>query len=199
MSSRTRAGPRHWRGCTSHAVWQPGRRYRTAATGARRAKEPWEYARNDYRTGRHHGSIERTCGLGSSPLNLLLDTHIWLWSSYAPERLSDNVRAAIASESNDLWLSPVSVWEYLLLAERGRLQPAGLTPADWATSALSSMPLRDAPLSREVAIRSRMVGLPREDPADRFIVATATVYDLTLVTSDANLLAGSGFATLENG
>jgi PIN domain nuclease of toxin-antitoxin system len=117
---------------------------------------------------------------------------------YAPERLSDAVEAAVKSESNDLWLSPVSVWEYLLLAERGRLQPAGLTPADWAARALSTIPYRDAPLSREVAILSRMVELPHQDPADRFLAATAAVYDLTLVTSDRKILAGSGFSTMAN-
>lgn len=40
----------------------------------------------------------------------------------------------------------------------------------------------------EVALRSREVALPHDDPADRFLVATALVYELTLVTADATLL-----------
>jgi hypothetical protein len=28
----------------------------------------------------------------------------------------------IASEENELWLSPISVWETLILAEKGRLE-----------------------------------------------------------------------------
>ena len=40
----------------------------------------------------------------------------------------------------------------------------------------------------EVALRSREVALPHDDPADRFLVATALVYDLTLITADADIL-----------
>jgi len=37
-----------------------------------------------------------------------------------------------------------------------------------------------------------------EDPADRFLAATAEVYELTLVTADERLLRGKGFRTLAN-
>lgn len=53
------------------------------------------------------------------------------------------------------------------------------------------MPLRDAPFSREVAIASRELTIETEDPADRFIAATADHLGLVLVTADAHLLACS--------
>ena len=40
---------------------------------------------------------------------------------------------------------------------------------------------------------SRRVELGHEDPADRFLAATAAVYDLQLVTADRRLRAGRGF------
>jgi PIN domain nuclease of toxin-antitoxin system len=87
----------------------------------------------------------------------------------------------------------------LLLVERGRLQlREGITPAAWIDEALSLVPIRDAPTNREVAVLSRTIGLPHQDPADRFIAATAAVYDLTLVSGDERLLAGSGYQTLAN-
>jgi PIN domain nuclease of toxin-antitoxin system len=49
-----------------------------------------------------------------------------------------------------------------------------------------------------VAIESRVVDLPHQDPADRFLAATARVYDLTLVTSDERLLGSRRIATLAN-
>jgi PIN domain nuclease of toxin-antitoxin system len=132
-------------------------------------------------------------------VNLLLDTHIWLWSHAEPERLTKRVAAALADEDNQLWLSPITVWEFLLLAERGRVRVrGGMLPADWAEVALSRAPMQDAPLSREVAIRSRSVRLEHDDPADRFLAATADVYELTLVTADDRLLRGRGFRTLGN-
>lgn len=132
-------------------------------------------------------------------MKLLLDTHIWLWSLTAPERLSLLVSDALVDSSNELWLSSISVWEFLLLTERGRirLQP-GMSSAAWLAAALVSAPVQDAPLNREVAIRSRSLRLSHEDPADRFLAATADVYDLTLVTADERLLSGEGFRTLAN-
>jgi len=132
-------------------------------------------------------------------VNLLLDTHIWLWSHAEPERLTKRVRAALADDRNQLWLSPISIWEFLLLAERGRVRVRdGNAPSDWVEAALSRVPMHDAPLSREVAIRSRSVRLEHEDPADRFLAATADVYELRLVTADDRVLRGKGFRTLAN-
>ena len=131
-------------------------------------------------------------------MNLLLDTHIWLWSHADPERLTKRVAAALADESNQMWLSPISIWEFLLLVERGRLRVHDGTVSDWVEAALSRAPMHDAPLSREVAIRSRSVRVAHEDPADRFLAATADVYELTLVTADERLLRGRGFRTLAN-
>lgn len=131
-------------------------------------------------------------------MKLLLDTHIWLWSHTAPERLTRRVNETLAAESNQLWLSPISIWEFLLLAEHGRVRVRGGTPADWMEAALSRSPMHDAALTREVAVRSRSVQLPHEDPADRFLAATADVYELTLVTADDRLLRGKGFRTLAN-
>lgn len=132
-------------------------------------------------------------------MNLLLDTHIWLWSHVEPERLNKRVAAALIDPGNRLWLSPISVWEFLLLAARGRVQcgPA-MTPAEWVDHALARVPMSDAPLNREVALRSRTIRLDQEDPADRFLAATAVVYELTLVTADRSLLQGKGFRTLAN-
>ncbi len=132
-------------------------------------------------------------------MNLLLDTHIWLWSHVEREQLTKRVAAALADDDNQLWLSPISIWEFLLLTERGRVRVRGGMPAaDWVEAALSRTPMHDAPLSREVAVRSRSVRLDHEDPADRFLAATADVYELTLVTADDRLLRGKGFRTLAN-
>ena len=58
--------------------------------------------------------------------------------------------------------------------------------------------MHEAPLSREVATRRRSVRVEHEDPADRFLAATADVYELILVTADEHLLRGKGFRTLAN-
>ncbi len=119
-------------------------------------------------------------------MRLLLDTHVWLWALLDPSRLSQRAQRLLHDPANELWLSPVSVWEAHLLAERGRIE-LDAPPGDWIERELTRFPLRDAPLTRSIAIGSRAVRLPHADPADRFIAATAAVGDLDLVTADAQL------------
>ncbi len=120
-------------------------------------------------------------------MNLLLDTHVWLWSLLAPERLRPETVAALKDPANRLYLSPVSVWEALLLAERRRIELVE-DPRAWVVKVLDEVPVFEAPLGFEVAIDSRSVALPHEDPADRFIAATARIQDLVLLTADQKLL-----------
>ena len=128
-------------------------------------------------------------------MNLLLDTHIWLWSLLEPDRLPARVAAALTAENTRLWLSPLSVWEALLLIERKRVIVDG--PGDrWVREALERAPLEDAPVTREVAFASRALKTRHRDPVDRFLVASAQVFDLTLVTADVHLLSLKGVPIL---
>ena len=128
-------------------------------------------------------------------MNLLLDTHIWLWSLLDPDRLTARVTAALTAEDTRLWLSPLSIWEALLLIERNRLIVDG--PADaWVREALERAPIEEAPVTREVAFASRALKTRHRDPVDRFLVASAQVFDLTLVTADAHLMALKGVRIL---
>ena len=119
-------------------------------------------------------------------MRLLLDTHIWLWNSLAPDRLSQRVDRAINDSRNELWVSPLSTWEIVLLHEKGRLK---LTdgPESWIETAMSLAPLREAPLTHEIALATRSIVLPHRGPADRLLLATALIHGLTLVTADRNL------------
>ncbi len=97
-------------------------------------------------------------------MKLLLDTHIWLWSLLEPERLSKAVAKALTSPTAELWLSPISIWEFLLLVERRRIKVT-TDPNAWLTSALEKAPMTEASLTFAVATQSRKVPLPHQDPA----------------------------------
>lgn len=130
-------------------------------------------------------------------MKLLLDTHIWLWALLEPERLTPTVRVALESPDNELWLSPISVWEAIVLAERGRVA-VNAAPAEWAQEMVRAIPRREAPLTHDIAVASRQLSLSHQDPADRFIAATAQVMGLTLVTADERLLHSSEYVWLAN-
>ena len=134
---------------------------------------------------------------GRRPVRLLLDTHIWLWSLLEPGRLTKRVVRALERDDTELWLSPISVWEFLVLADRGRLRLAS-PPDEWVAAALQRVPFREATVTHEVALETRNVHLRHRDPADRFLVATAQVFDLKLVTADARLIDLKAVPTLAN-
>lgn len=130
-------------------------------------------------------------------MKLLLDTHVLLWSLLEPGRLTTGVATALEDPANELWLSPVTTWEVLILAEKGRitLEP---DPFHWIRTVYTTVPFKLAPLNHEVAVESRLIDLPHQDLVDRFLAATARVYGLTLVTADERLLHSQTFSALPN-
>jgi PIN domain nuclease of toxin-antitoxin system len=130
-------------------------------------------------------------------VKLLLDTHIWIWALQKPEKLSRHVRRELENPKNELYLSPVSIWEVHHLARRKRVilkQDIGV----WLEAVLRQVPLREAPFNFAVAAEASRVQLPEADLGDVFLAATASVFDLTLVTADAHLIACSWLKTMTN-
>lgn len=130
-------------------------------------------------------------------MRLLLDTHVWLWRTAAKaDRLGAQARDALADAESELHLSPISVWETLILARKGRLVLAP-TPAEFVHDAVSRSGTSSVPLSNAIAIRAESLdGFGSQDPADRFLVATALEHGLTLVTADRTMQAFEPVATI---
>jgi PIN domain nuclease of toxin-antitoxin system len=131
-------------------------------------------------------------------VKLLLDTHIWLWYTLGDSQLSENLRSTIACNTTELWLSPISIWEVLLLAEKGRIfLQADIT--NWIDQSLKSLAIYEAPLNRlnrQIAVLSRQIELPHQDPADRFIAATAIHCQFQLATVDTRLVKATWLPTV---
>jgi len=130
-------------------------------------------------------------------VKLLLDTHIWIWTRLQPDRLSSPVVKALEDPENELWLSPLSIWELSNLVDKGRIV-LNTGVEDWVARAMQALPVKEAPITYEVALETRRVQLPHRDPVDRLLAATAKVYGLTLVTADERLLGSKGFSVLAN-
>ena len=133
--------------------------------------------------------------MGSSTVKLLLDTHIWLWYALGDAQLSSNLQSIIGSDNTELWISPISIWEVMLLAERGRISLQSDTDS-WIDESVKSLAIQEAPLNRYIAVLSRQIDLPHQDPADRFIAATAIYHQLQLATVDTHLTNAAWLPTV---
>jgi PIN domain nuclease of toxin-antitoxin system len=71
-------------------------------------------------------------------------------------------------------------------------------PIAWITSALRQVPLREVPVTTDIALECARFEFPHSDLADRLLVATARVHALTFVTSDAKLIEAGVVPVLAN-
>ena len=120
-------------------------------------------------------------------MKILLDTHVWLWA-VGGGKLRKRARRALEDPKNELWLSPVSIWEINQLYNQRKIQVDD-TIERWIEAAMRELPCREAYVTNEIALEARAVAVPEGDISDRLLGATARVLGLTLLTADPNLLA----------
>ncbi|HCA56539.1 MAG TPA: PIN domain nuclease [Blastocatellia bacterium] len=116
-------------------------------------------------------------------MQLLLDTHIFLWYVTGDTKLSTATRDAIDEPNNDVFLSVGSFWEIVIKYELGKLPlpqaPDRFIPAQRKAHGIQSLPFdeNDARF---------LVGLPfhHRDPFDRMLVSQAMARVLKIVTVD---------------
>lgn len=122
---------------------------------------------------------------------LLLDTHVWLWLESAPDQIGKSAagRIAKASQSGNLWVSVLSVWEIGMLVAKERIR-LSIPVDEWVRQAAATPGMRMLGLSPEIALEStRLPDTPHGDPIDRMLMASARMHNLSLVTQDAKILA----------
>lgn len=120
-------------------------------------------------------------------MNVLLDTHVWVWwlTSGTPLRDAERVALDRAAARGEACLSAISLWEAQMLHAKKRLL-LPLPLGEWLRRAAAEDVLRLLPLDIEVVLA--LDALPASfhgDPADRVIAATARAHALPLATHDA--------------
>jgi PIN domain nuclease of toxin-antitoxin system len=112
-------------------------------------------------------------------LNILVDTHIFLWALAEPEKLTDEHRESLETPVNRVLLSAVSITEIMIKASLGKLT-VPFDPVEVAKQsgfellpfdAKDALPLRDLPFHHR-------------DPFDRMLIAQAIKRDYLLMTND---------------
>jgi PIN domain nuclease of toxin-antitoxin system len=107
------------------------------------------------------------------------------------------VSGALEDPTNEKWVSPISVWELVILVEKKRVVlNVGVDRMGGAADVDS--PAQGSTPHYGGCARKHGHAPVHRDPADTFLLATAKVFDLTLVTSDARLLTAKGISLLPN-
>ncbi len=117
-------------------------------------------------------------------MNLLLDTHAFIWWYSEPEKLSKSVLAACLDVTNTLALSVASVWEMQIKAQLGKLQ---------LTKPLSEIiqhqqeqnQLQLLPVTLPIVLALDDLPMHHRDPFDRLLIAQAKVDQFVLVSNDS--------------
>jgi PIN domain nuclease of toxin-antitoxin system len=120
-------------------------------------------------------------------VNYLLDTHRFLWSLFAPQKLSRSAKQAIMNPVNSVAVSNVSFWEIGLKAGLGKLNLEDVIPEDLPEAA-RSMGLDLLSLDAETAAGAGRVQRERnKDPFDRMLIWQAIRHNLVLVSHDREI------------
>ena len=124
---------------------------------------------------------------------ILIDTQILLWATTrsTPHKLGRAAMRVFDGAADDgFFVSAVSIWEVAQKSEKGGIE-IGEPISAWYDRVRAVHLFNFLPLTPEVALssRTRLADFGTEDPADRFIVATAIVNGLDLLTTDGKMLA----------
>ena len=116
-------------------------------------------------------------------LKYLLDTNVWLWSLFEPERMSRNARQLFADFSQEIFLSAATSWEVTIKVGTGKLTLPE-QPATYVPRRMADQGLRPLPISHPHALAVFSLPDYRRDPFDRLLVAQARLESMVLVTAD---------------
>ena len=119
--------------------------------------------------------------------NLILDTCALIWLATGNDRLTPTARDSI-NAAQVVYVSPISAWEISLKAVQGTIE-LPLPPLEWFNQVLEAHHLTLGVLSPDVLVRANELPFHHRDPADRFIIATAQLLGLAVVTEDRRFSA----------
>ena len=117
-------------------------------------------------------------------INLLLDTHAFIWFMEDNPLLSRNAKRAIENSLNNVFISIASLYEIAIKLKGGKIgfdKPISAFFNDISEYNLTLLPITEKHL---IAYDNIPLILGHKDPFDRLIIATAITDDLSIVSVD---------------
>lgn len=116
-------------------------------------------------------------------MKYLLDTVIFLWSLNSPEKLNQRAQRVLETETDGIYLSPVSSWEVVIKYARGKLT-LPKPPEELLPEAVARFASRDLPITHLHSLAVALLPPLHNDPFDRMLVAQARSEKMILMTAD---------------
>jgi len=117
-------------------------------------------------------------------LKLLLDTHIFLWLLFSPEKVTPQIKAAYKNQEHIVFLSLVSIWEIQLKSQLGKLS----LEVDLETiidDNIHSGFIKPLPIYLNHILALKNLPFYHKDPFDRLLIAQSIQENLTIVSNDS--------------
>ena len=118
-------------------------------------------------------------------MNLLLDSHAFLWWLAEDPKLSAGARKAVADPLSVVHVSAATVWELSIKAALGKLDLDG---ADLVEE-IGENDFIELPMTARHSLAAANLPRHHEDPFDRMLIAQAKIEGLTIVTRDPEFRA----------
>jgi PIN domain nuclease of toxin-antitoxin system len=117
-------------------------------------------------------------------MKYLVDTHVLLWSFFDTIRLSNNVKKILLDENNDIYYSPVNLWEISIKYRLKKLDMKGYTPEMFYRELESSYYLCKEMNSQD-AITAYKLPMYHKDPFDRYLIWECLQNAFVFLSADA--------------
>lgn len=127
----------------------------------------------------------------------LLDTHTFYWLVTAAGTLSEEALIAIAENqtAGTLYVSPITAWELTIASRKpAHKDPPNLgagTPSKWFSKAVAATGSKIIPIKQRIACEAAAVVIDtgHKDPGDCYLIATARVKRMPIITRDTTMQA----------
>ncbi len=117
-------------------------------------------------------------------MKLLLDTCALIWWTLDQEKLSTDTLMTL--NKNELLLSSISIWEVGIKIKNNKLN-IGMDIQTYVDRLKELSMLKIIPVNEEIWLKNLELDWAHKDPADRAIVATASLYQAWIVTTDQTI------------
>lgn len=116
-------------------------------------------------------------------MTYLLDTGVWLWSLWEPERIARKAREVMADLGQQVFLSAVTSWEIAIKAGAGKLILPD-PPSSYVPRRMADQGLRPLSISHRHTLAVAALPHHHRDPFDRLLIAQAGMEGMTLISAD---------------